>query len=80
VSEVITRTPLPFLSDEEIDGVCAGLTQPAAMVRYLRQVVRVPVERKPNGRPLVRRADWDRRQPEAQNDNSADGPNWSRAT
>jgi hypothetical protein len=47
-------------------------------------VLHVPVERKPNGRPLVRRADWERRHPaqaqaQAQNDATADGPNWSRA-
>ena len=70
---------LPYLSDDEIDGICAGLVQSAAKVRYFRDVLRVPVERKPNGRPLVRRADWERRQPAAQNDGPADGPNWSRA-
>lgn len=70
---------LPYLTDDEIDGICAGLTQSAAKVRYLREVLHVPVERKPNGRPLVRRVDWDRLQPEAQNDTPADGPNWSRA-
>lgn len=70
---------LPYLTDDEIDGICAGLTQSAAKVRYLREVLHVPVERKPNGRPLVRRVDWDRLQPEAQNDAPADGPNWSRA-
>ncbi|HEY0953289.1 MAG TPA: hypothetical protein VGE36_00925 [Roseateles sp.] len=70
---------LPFLTDEEIDGICAGLRQPAAMVRYLRTVVKVPVERKPNGRPLVRRTDWDRLNLQAQNDAPAEGPNWSRA-
>lgn len=69
---------LPYLTDTEIDGICAGLTQSAAKVRYLRDVLRVPVERKPNGRPLVRRADWDRRHPAAaQNDAPGDGPNWS---
>lgn len=70
---------LPYLTDDEIDGICAGLTQSAAKVRYLREVLHVPVERKPNGRPLVRRVDWDRLHPEAQNDSAADGPNWSRA-
>ncbi len=69
----------PYLTDSEIDGICEGLKQKAAMVRYLRTVVKVPVERKPNGRPLVRRADWERREPVAQNDTPADGPNWSRA-
>ena len=70
---------MPYLTDDEIDGICAGLIQSAAKIRYLRDVVRVPVERKPNGRPLVRRVDWERRQPAAQNDNPADGPKWSKA-
>ncbi len=65
---------LPYLTDDEIDGICAGLTQSAAKVRYLRDVLRVPVERKPNGRPLVRRVDWER----AQNAKPANVPNWSR--
>jgi len=69
---------LPFLTDEEIDGICAGLTQGAAQFRFLRDVLKVPVERKPNGRPLVRRVDWERRQPQAQNDAPARGPKWSR--
>lgn len=46
-----------FLTDDEVDEICAGYVQNAAKVRYLQQVVRVPVKRKPNGRPLVRRAD-----------------------
>ena len=70
---------LPYLSDDEIDGICAGLVQSAAKVRYLRTVLRVPVERKPNGRPLVRRVDWERSQQPAQNEAPTDGPNWSRA-
>ena len=71
----------PYLTDQEIDEICAGLVQSAAKVRFLRTVLRLPVERKPNGRPLVRRVDWDRRQPpgKAQNDAPADGPNWTRA-
>ena len=68
---------LPFLTDEEIDGICDGLSQSAAKVRYLRDIVRVPVERKPNGRPLVRRVDWERRQPQAQNERPARGPKWT---
>lgn len=68
----------PILTDSEVDEICAGLVQAAAKVRYLQRLG-VPVERKPNGRPLVRRADWERRQPAAQNDLSDEGPNWSRA-
>jgi hypothetical protein len=65
------------LTDAEIDAICAGLRQSAAMVRYIRDVLMVPVQRKPNGRPLVRRSDWDRAQ--AQNDKPANRPKWSRA-
>lgn len=70
----------PILTDAEVDEICAGLVQAAAKVRYLRDVLRVPVERKPNGRPLVRRADWERRQiPTAQNDAPTRWqPKWSR--
>jgi hypothetical protein len=50
-------TPSPFLTDDEVDDICDGLEQNAAKVRFLQQVVRVPVKRKPNGRPLVLRAD-----------------------
>lgn len=63
------------LTDEEIDTICAGLKQGAAKVRYLRDVMKVPVARKPNGRPLVRRSDWERAQ--AQNARPASGPRWS---
>ena len=63
------------LTDAEIDAICAGLRQGAAMVRYLQRLG-VPVQRKPNGRPLVRRVDWDRAQ--AQNQRPANGPQWSK--
>jgi hypothetical protein len=67
---------LPYLSDAEIDDICAGLKQGAAKVRFLRDVLKVPVQRKPNGRPLVKRADWERVQP-GQN-RPANGPKWSK--
>ena len=47
------------LTDAEVDAICDGLVQNAAKLRYLRRMG-LPVERKPNGRPLVRRADWER--------------------
>jgi hypothetical protein len=62
------------LTDAEIDAICAGLRQGAAMVRYLQQLG-VPVQRKPNGRPLVRRADWDRAH--GAGTRAAAGPRWS---
>jgi hypothetical protein len=67
------------LSDEEVDAICAGLVQNAAKVRYLRRVLNLHVDRRPNGRPLVRRADWYGAQREAHNVGPATGPKWSRA-
>lgn len=49
----------PYLSDDEINEICDPLTQPHAQIRYL-QSLGVPVSRKPNGRPLVGRAAFDR--------------------
>ena len=62
------------LTDAEVADICAPLVQGAAQARYLREVLRVPAARKPNGRPLVKRCDWER----AQNVCPANGPNWSR--
>ncbi|WP_093303667.1 DUF4224 domain-containing protein [Variovorax sp. NFACC26] len=47
------------MSDEEIDGLCEGLTQNAAKVRHLRRLG-LRVDRRPNGRPLVARVEWAR--------------------
>lgn len=44
----------PYLTDQEINDICDGLQQPAAMIRYLRHIGLTVVE-KPNGRPLVSR-------------------------
>ena len=52
-------TTRPDLTDEEVDAICAGLLQNAAKVRYLQRMG-LRVQRRPNGRPLVARADWDR--------------------
>ncbi len=46
---------LPWLTDAEVDELCAGLTQHAAKARYLRSLG-LTVQVKPNGRPLVMRA------------------------
>lgn len=64
------------LSDEEVDAICAGLKQNAAKVRYLRGLG-VPVQRKPNGRPLVRRVDWDRGSGAPHNTLVSNSPRWS---
>ena len=66
------------LSDEEIDAICAGLTQNAAKVRYLRRVLNLPVDRRPNGRPLVRRSDWQDPSHDEHNVGPVLGPHWSR--
>jgi hypothetical protein len=50
---------LPFLSDAEIFMLCEPLEQPAAQVRYLKRLGLV-VNRKPNGRPLVARGEFER--------------------
>lgn len=62
------------LTDAELADICAPLTQGAAQVRYLLGLG-VPVMRKPNGKPLVRRSDWERA---AQNGKAANGPRWSK--
>jgi hypothetical protein len=51
---------LPILTQQEIDAICEPLVQGHAQVRFLRGLG-LPVDVKPNGKPLVRRADWDRR-------------------
>jgi hypothetical protein len=61
----------PFLTDSEISEICQPLVMPAAQCRYLIRLGLI-VKRKPNGRPLVARGEFERvlvgRQPEAQND------------
>lgn len=41
-----------YYTDAEVAELCDGLTQPAAMVRYLRSIG-LRVDRKPNGKPLA---------------------------
>lgn len=45
-----------FYTDAEVDDMCDGLTQHAAMIKYLRGLG-LRVDRKPNGRPLAWRPD-----------------------
>lgn len=49
----------PDLSDEEVDAICKGLKQSAAKIRHLHSLG-LRVDRRPNGRPLIARAEWDR--------------------
>jgi len=66
----------PYLTDEEIAGICRPLRQKHAQVRYLRDVLKLPVERRPDGSPLVRRVDWDRAHPAAEQPKRG-APRWS---
>lgn len=65
---------LPFLSDEEVAGICSPLTTPAAQCRHLTRLGLL-VKQKPSGRPLVARSEFERvlgagRFAAAQNDGS----------
>lgn len=57
---------MPWLRDDEIADLCAGLKQAAAQIRFIRQLG-LQVRTKPNGRPLVMRADLDALQAPATN-------------
>ncbi len=46
----------PDVSQEEINDICKPLKQHAAQIRYLRDVLKLQVERRPDGSPLVWRA------------------------
>lgn len=48
----------PHLTDDEIADITAPLTQGAARIKFFRRLG-VKVEAKPNGQPLVWRADFD---------------------
>ena len=50
---------MPFLSDEEIAEICAPLVVPGYQIKYLTKLGLV-VHRKPNGRPLVARGEFER--------------------
>lgn len=53
VGQKIAMTP--WLSQAEVDDLCAPLTQPAAQIRYLR-ALGLAVRTKPSGAPLVLRS------------------------
>lgn len=65
------------LCDREIDKICDGLTQNAAKVRYLRRMG-LHVRQKPNGRPLVNRAHYDK-VTSGVKESAVIEPNWSMA-
>ncbi|MBC2731345.1 DUF4224 domain-containing protein [Thiobacillus sp.] len=69
----------PFLSDAEMLHICKPLTQPAAMIRYLKREG-FNVKRRPDGWPLISRANYDavmmgQAQPAAAGDTAQAGPN-----
>lgn len=64
---------LSHLTDAELADICRPLTQYAAQIRYLRSLG-LRVDRRPDGSPLVRRAEWERQQ--AQQGRPANGPRW----
>lgn len=61
--------PGDFYTDAEVDALCDGLTQHAAMVRHLRRLG-LRVDRKPNGRPLA----WRPEPPAGQAHNAPHSP------
>lgn len=72
------QAPPPFLTDDEIAGICEGVTLPGWQCKHLARMGML-VKRKPNGRPLVARSEFERvlgagRFEKAQNDPST-GPN-----
>jgi hypothetical protein len=50
---------MPFLSDAEIAFICEPLVAPSAQIRYFQKLGML-VHRKPNGRALVARAEFER--------------------
>lgn len=49
----------PYLTDIEINCICAPLTAPSAQIRYFQKLGML-VHRKPGGKALVARAEFDR--------------------
>lgn len=50
--------PPPDLTDDEVRLICRPLTQPAAQFRFLRDRLKLHVERRPDGTVLVNRAHY----------------------
>ncbi|RTZ39961.1 DUF4224 domain-containing protein [Candidimonas sp. SYP-B2681] len=74
---MISPITSPILSDEEIRIICDPLQQPIAQIRFLRSLGLL-VNRKPNGRALVARSEFERvlgAQRFAPDDSARIGPN-----
>lgn len=54
------KEPPPYLTDNEIAGICEPLTMPSAQVRFMKKKLGLLVETKPNRRPLVARSEFER--------------------
>lgn len=67
----------PYLTVDEVADICRPLKQHAAQIRYLKTVLKLPVERRPDGSPLVKRSDVEQR---VQNRCQTNGPRWSVAS
>ncbi len=64
------------LTDDEVDQITAGLRQNAAKIRFL-QSMGLTVRRKPNGRPLVNREHYNRKDSRTGHLSPAESePNW----
>jgi hypothetical protein len=66
-----------ILSADEIYQLTAPLTQRAAQARKLAAMLGCPIQRRPDGLPIVTRAMLERLTPKAQAQNDA-GINWSK--
>lgn len=54
----MSHVATPYLSDSELLHICKPLTQPAAMIRYLKREG-FHVKRRPDGWPLLSRTNYD---------------------
>lgn len=72
-----TMAKPPFLTDDEIAAICDPLVMPAAQFRHLTSALGLHAARKPNGRPLVARSEFERvlgaaRMSDSNNETAAD--------
>lgn len=72
-------TQPPYLTQHEIDEICAPRRQGAAQIRYLESIG-VKVRARPDGKPLVWRADVERPEPPGGRATvkASNQPNWTR--
>lgn len=71
----------PDVSQEEINEICKPLKQFAAQIRYLRDVLNLQVEKRPDGSPLVWRAHLAAKKGQVEPGRAGDGEpqfNWTK--